>query len=122
MEELETELSQINDKIALEEYYMQNQISKEQVVQYLTHTIHQKAELVINTLINRIVLYDDKIEIHYNYIEKTNPDGTTPDEGRGNLIKLSSTFSPNCAPKEYNPNSILVTSEWFGFTFYFKIS
>lgn len=27
-------------------------------------------------------------------------------------------FCPLCT-KEYNPNSILVTSEWFGFTFYF---
>ncbi len=98
MEELENQLSQIEDKIALEEYYMQNQISKEQVVQYLTHTIHQKAELVINTLINRIVLYDDKIEIHYNYTERTSPDGTTTDKSLGNLIKLSSTFSQNCAP------------------------
>lgn len=98
MEELENQLSQIEDKIALEEYYMQNQISKEQVVQYLTHTIHQKAELVINTLINRIVLYDDRVEIYYNYTERTSPDGVTPDEGRGNLIELSSTFSQNCAP------------------------
>lgn len=98
MEELELELSQIEDKIALEEYYMQNQISREQVVQYLTHTILQKADIVINTLINRIVLYDDKVEIHYNYTERQNPDGTPPDEGQGELIKLSSIFLPNCAP------------------------
>ena len=25
---------------------------------------------------------------------------------------------PSCAPSQYNPNQILVTSEWFGFTFY----
>ncbi len=98
MEELEMQLSQIEDKIALEEYYMQNQISREQIVQYLKHTIQQKAELVINTLINRILLYNDKLEIHYNYTERASPDETTPDEGRGKQIKLSSTFLPNCAP------------------------
>lgn len=114
MEELETELSQYDDKIALEEYYMQNQISREQVVQYLTHTIQQKAELVINTLVNRIVLYDDRVEIHYNYTERR-PDGTPPDEGRGKQIKLNSTFLPNCAPQKRT--GIACPFLWWNFQF-----
>ncbi len=27
---------------------------------------------------------------------------------------------PSSAPKEYNPNHVLVTSEWFGLTFYLE--
>ena len=34
---------------------------------------------------------------------------------RGNSVKVQVLLP---APNQYNPNHILVTSEWFGFTFY----
>ena len=36
---------------------------------------------------------------------------------RGNSVKVQVLLP---APNQYNPNHILVTSEWFGFTFYFN--
>lgn len=74
MEELETQLAENEEKIIIEQYKAQNQITREQVVNYLTHCIKQEPKLMLYTLIQKIILYDDKIEIFYNYTENNNPD------------------------------------------------
>ena len=80
IEQAEQKLAEIEDKILAEQYKQQNQIKREQVVEFLKHTVWQKPQLMIYTLIQKIVLYDDKIEIYYNYIDPIRPDGPSDDD------------------------------------------
>ena len=80
MEQAEEKLSEIKEKILIEQYNLQNQLKREQVVEFLQHTILQSPQLMIHTLIKKIVLYDDKIKIYYNYTDPINPDGSSPED------------------------------------------
>ena len=80
MEQAEQKLAEINVKTEAEQYKLQNQIKREQVVEFLKHTVWQKPQLMIYTLIQKIVLYDDCIEIFYNYIDPIKPDGSSADD------------------------------------------
>ena len=80
MEQAEQKLAEINVKIEAEQCKLQNQIKRDQVVEFLKHTVWQKPQLMIYTLIQKIVLYDDKIEIYYNYIDPIKPDGSSADD------------------------------------------
>ena len=73
MDELEAQLAAVEDKITIEQYKAQNQLKKEQVVEYLTHTIRQSPRLLIKNLIQKIVVYDDRFEIYYNYLNRMPP-------------------------------------------------
>lgn len=81
MDELELQLAETEDKIAIERYKAQNQLKREEVIEYLTHTIRQEPKLMLRNLIQKIVLYDDKVEIYYNYLNSMPPsdDPDTPD-------------------------------------------
>ncbi|MFR6055745.1 MAG: hypothetical protein ACLUHK_03990 [Eubacteriales bacterium] len=50
MGELKSQLFEIDDKIIIEQYKAQNQLKKEEVVEYLTHTIRQSPRLLIKIL------------------------------------------------------------------------
>lgn len=41
--------------------------------------IKRKPQAMLNYLVNRIILYDDRIEIHYNYTDDKNPDDSDRD-------------------------------------------
>ena len=73
MDELEAQLAAVEDKITIEQYKAQNQLKKEQVVEFLTHTIRQSPRLLIKNLIQKIVVYDDRFEIYYNYLNRMPP-------------------------------------------------
>ena len=69
---------------------------------------------MIDGFINAIYLYDDKITFTFNY-----KDGTkTVFLSEINCTPSGSDIKCLAAPSQYNPNQILVTSEWFGFTLY----
>ncbi len=74
MAELEEALADLRSKIAAEEYKAKTQLKRDDIIQFLTHGLRQQAKLMINQLIEKIVLYDDKIEIYYRYTDKKNPD------------------------------------------------
>ena len=70
-------------------------------------------ERLIDGFINAIYLYDDKITFAFNY-----KDGTkTVYLSELNCTPLGSDLKCFGAPNHYNPNQIIVTSEWFGFIF-----
>ena len=78
MNELEKQLTDIEDKIELEKYNEQKILTKEKVMAYLTNAILKKPKTLIHTLIQKIIVYEDKIEIFYNYTDETNPGDDSP--------------------------------------------
>lgn len=105
MEQAEEKLSEIKEKILIEQYNLQNQLKREQVVEFLQHTILQSPQLMIHTLIKKIVLYDDKIEIYYNYTDPIKPGGSSSEDSHRLffIIDGSNLLHP-AAPYQNNTN------------------
>ena len=81
MSELEREIDELSGKILTEECKLQNGITREDVMEYLTNGVRDLSpQVLIDILVNRIELYDDEIVIWFNYSDKTNPDD--PDKDR----------------------------------------
>lgn len=76
IEELEHELEEINLKIAKEKSYRRSLITKEDIISFVKTSLKKNPQTMIKYLIKEIVLYDDKIEIYYNYTDsyKKGPD------------------------------------------------
>lgn len=74
MEELEKQLADVESNIAIEQYKEKTILTKENIIDFLTNAILQKPKKMLQTLIQKIVVYDDKIIIYYNFTDKTNPD------------------------------------------------
>ena len=101
MDELETQLTEVEDKIMIEQYKAQNQLKKEQVVEYLTHTMRQSPRLLIKNLIQKIVVYDDRFEIYFNYLNRMPP---KTDDGRDKSVRetppnMCSDISKDSSPR-----------------------
>ena len=77
MNELEEQIKILEDKITVEEYKKQKELSYENVVAYLQKAIQLKPKPLILTLIQKIVVYDDRLEIFFNYTKEKNPDDTS---------------------------------------------
>lgn len=77
MNELEEQIKVLEDKITVEEYKKQKELSYENVVAYLQKAILLKPKPLIFTLIQKIVVYDDSLEIFFNYTKENNPDDTS---------------------------------------------
>ena len=51
------------------------QLKKEDVLKFFNKAIKKEPKILIKNVINKIILYDDKIEIYYNYVNsKERPD------------------------------------------------
>lgn len=101
MEELEEQISVINEKIAIEEYKEKNSLKKEQVVEYLTHQVRQNPKLMLYALIQKIVLFDDKVEIYFNYVKNYYPDDFSPEIDRdSSFIECSIDFQFGAPEKQ----------------------
>lgn len=96
LNELEEHLQDINAKILIGQYNEQRPLKKSDVLEYMKHTIKKETKLMIQMLIQKIVLYDDKVEIFYNYTDKKNPD----DDHRDSSFTLCSDGSNQCPPNE----------------------
>ena len=70
MNELEEQIKILEDKITVEEYKKQKELSYENVVAYLQKAIQLKPKPLILTLIQKIVVYDDRLEIFFNYTKE----------------------------------------------------
>ena len=62
--ELEDEIDSINTKFLQENCLIDNQLKKEDITTFLTNTIQLEPQLMLESLISKIILFDDKIEIH----------------------------------------------------------
>lgn len=83
LEELEQQLSDIESNIAIEETKQKRQLKRENIIEFIRHTIKKDPKILIRNLIQSIKLYDDKIEIYYNYVENMPPtDDNNPDNSK----------------------------------------
>ncbi len=74
LEELELRLSDIEAKIAIEQTKQVNILTKDKIIKFITTTLKKSPQSIVSILVNKIILYDDKIEIYYNYTDVQNPD------------------------------------------------
>lgn len=75
MSELEAQIDELNAKILAEEYKLQNGIKREEVMEYLTHSVRDLSpQVLIDVMVHRIELYDDEIVVWFNYSDRINPD------------------------------------------------
>jgi len=73
--ELENKLEEIETNIAVLQSKHKIQITKDDIIKFLRTSLKKEPQLMIKLLIKEIILYDDKIEIYYNYIDnKKRPD------------------------------------------------
>ena len=74
LDELEAELQDITAKIAIEESKKSMALTKKKILKFMKAALRKTALMMINILVDKIILYDDRIEIYYNYTDTTSPD------------------------------------------------
>lgn len=83
LENLETKRIELSDKLATEKAKSKLLISKQEIMQYLQTAIRKEPRQMIDLLVRQVVLYRDKIEIYYNYTNRS------PDDDRRDLLFYS---------------------------------
>ena len=73
LSEIENELSILNEKIAKEKEKVIVPISKEDVLEFINTTLKEEPEMLIRVLVKKILIYDDKVQIYFNYTNKSDP-------------------------------------------------
>lgn len=71
---LEQEKADLQNKIAIEKIKAQLLVKRDDIVKYLKTAIKKEPRQMIQLIIKNVVLYNDKIEIHFNYTEAKRPD------------------------------------------------
>lgn len=83
--ELENKLADLNVRIQKEKARAQGNIKRTQVIEYLTTVIKKEPKQMLRLLIDKIILYDDKIEIYYNYINRS-PSDKIPNDNKKKVL------------------------------------
>ncbi len=73
LETLETKLNDIDNKIKLEEYNEKKRLKREDILEFVKHTVIKDPHFIIRNLIQKVVAYPNRIEIYYNYVENPLP-------------------------------------------------
>ena len=85
MKELEARQEELERLILIEKGKQVRQFTEQEVREYYEQALRMEPQMLINFLIEKIVLFDDKIEIHY-----TRPITKSPDDGQGFCIDKGS--------------------------------
>lgn len=72
--ELEARLEEIEEQILNEESRQKLNITREEIIQFLKTTLRKEPQQMIYHLVNQIVVYNDRIEVTYNYTNRKSPD------------------------------------------------
>ena len=72
--DLETKLNNLKEQITIEETALSCQVSREDIIRHFAVAIKKDPAVMINLLIDKIILYDDKIEIYYKSLTNKSPD------------------------------------------------
>ena len=81
MKELEARQEELERLILIEKGKQVRQFTEQEVREYYEQALRMEPQMLINFLIEKIVLFDDKIEIYY-----TSPITKSPDDGQGFCI------------------------------------
>ena len=74
LEEYEARLDIVEGKILTERSKEKSHLTKQDIMKFIGKCIKKEPEQMIKLLIKEIILYNDKIEIYYNFIDKIRPD------------------------------------------------
>ena len=98
LEDLELNLKVINESILYEKSRERIKLQKEDIIKFIKKAIKKEPRLLVKTLVKKIILFDDKIEIYYNYIEnRKRPD----EEDHQAFSFFSETFNVNVGYLNY---------------------
>ena len=100
MKELEERKQTLNDKIVIAQYGESQRLTKQEIVEYLTHSLRQEPRFLLHILVKSIIVYDDKIEIYFNFTERKNPDDSDDTDSRDNNYANCSDILPMCPPRK----------------------
>lgn len=96
IQELEVKIEELERKILIEQSKTVVTITRDEIAKFVTAALQLEPRLLISTLIREIVIFNDKIEIYYNY-----SNGKDPDESRDfsfysktHLLEVANTCSP----------------------------
>ena len=74
IEELEAALEVAEGKILVERSKDKVQITPADIKRFIMKALKKDPRLMIKLLVKEIILYDDKVEVYYNCIDKKRPD------------------------------------------------
>ena len=74
MEELEQQLELKQEKLLIEKSQEKVKITKTEIIRYLKDALKEHPKTMISLLIKEIILYEDKMEIYYNYTNRKKTD------------------------------------------------
>lgn len=74
LEQLEEKRTLLTVKIEMEKSRNKLLLTVNDIKSYLQSALRKQPRLMIDLLVKEILLYNDKVEIHYNYTEPTRPD------------------------------------------------
>ena len=86
--ELELQIDELNGRILTEECKEANLLTKEDVETFLLDALKAEPQMLIDTLVDKIILFDDKIEIYYKYTQNNNPDDSHTEDRRDFCLPL----------------------------------
>ena len=76
LRELEQKVTELEKAIAIQKAQTADKLTEEEMREYYEEALKLEPQMLINTLVKQITLYDDKIIIQYNSPIKTGPDGS----------------------------------------------
>lgn len=76
LEQLEEKKNDLFSKMEAEKARTKLFINQDDIIKYISSALRIDPRPMIDALIKKVVLYNDKIEIYYNYTNRVNPDGT----------------------------------------------
>ena len=88
LDELEGQLTLIKEQILHEEAQTKVSLSREDIITYIKSALKKEAKRLINLLVDKIVLYENKIEIFYKHQKTKSPD----EECQGFLFYQNTVF------------------------------
>ena len=74
IEELEAALEVAEGKVLVEKSKNKVQLTPADIKKFILKALKKEPRLMIKTLVKEVILYDDKVEVYYNCIDKKKPD------------------------------------------------
>ena len=69
--EIESQLNELQDQILTETFALQTHIDKKDIISYIKKALSNNYEQLIELLVDKIILYDDKVEIYCKYLNES---------------------------------------------------